>query len=62
MYNNVQCLTTMKTNINKATSQSNRIITPPKLSQKRRALLEHYFTNALVLAALLESAQASLKS
>jgi len=52
----------MKTNLKKATNQSNRIITTSKLSRKRRALLEHYFTNALVLAALLESAQASLRS
>lgn len=46
----------MKTKSVKSTSQSNRIVTKSSLG-KRRELLESYFSNALVLAALLETAQ-----
>lgn len=51
----------MKTNTIKPTSKPTRVAASPRLTQKRRALLEHYFTNALVLAALLESAQSGLQ-
>lgn len=47
----------MKTKTNKTTStaspKTNKVVAP----EKRRALLESYFTNAIVLAALLDSAQ-----
>ena len=48
--------TTMKTKSTKSTLSANST-SSNRLSEKRRGLLESYFSNALILAALLESAQ-----
>ena len=48
--------TTMKTKSTKSALSANST-SSNRLSEKRRGLLESYFSNALILAALLESAQ-----
>lgn len=48
---------TMKTKSARLTSPNQHLTTPVRLSAKRKVLLERYYSNALVLAALLESAQ-----
>ena len=51
--------TTMKTKSTKAALTAHST-SSSRLSEKRRGLLESYFSNALILAALLESAQKSI--
>lgn len=50
----------MKTKLTPPTSNPHQLTAAPRLSRKRRELLERYFSNALVLAALLKMAQHQL--
>ncbi len=50
----------MKTKTNKSINQVLGTKSSRRMTSKRRALLESYFSNAVVLAALLESAQNEL--
>ncbi len=46
----------MKTKTNKTTNHIVTTLSQPRIISKRKGLLQSYFSNALVLAALLESA------
>jgi hypothetical protein len=52
----------MKTKTNKLANHITTAKSSRRLTNKRHAILESYFSNALVLAALLESAQNSLRA